>query len=102
MLRTGRSIFVGERELEPVVERLTSLYDARKPARQRPGSEPESAWCIGETLAACGGYDLMWIVFQMVEERCGLACAAWLDKSWHGVAIPGVMEWSSEDASRAG
>lgn len=101
MLRTGRSIVVGERELEPVVERLTSLYEARKPARWI-ATEPEAVWCIGETLAACGGYDLMWIVFQMVEERCGQSCAAWLDKSWNGVAIPGVMEWSSEDASQAG
>lgn len=95
MLRTGRSILVGEQELEPVVERLTSLYDARTITRSRL-AEPDTVWCIGETLAACGGYDLMWIVFQMVEERCGERCATWLDRAWNGVAIPGVMEWSSE------
>jgi hypothetical protein len=99
MPRSGRSIAVGERELEPVVERLTLLYASRKPERS-PVTEPDAVWCIGETLAACGGYDLMWIVFQMVEERCGEPCATWLDRAWDGVAIPGLMEWCSYGPGR--
>lgn len=73
MPRASRNIIVGERELQIVVDRLSAVYGASPRRGHGNASERRlgAAWCIGETLAACGGYDLMWMVYQMIEERCG-------------------------------
>lgn len=95
------TISVGEHEIQSVVERLIALHAMslrQSEAGSYTPSEPTAAWCIGETLAACGGYELMWLVFKAFEEREGPACAVWLDRSWHGIDIPGVVRWVGHSA----
>lgn len=95
---------VGEFEMSSVVARLALTYASRvAKCRARDDDEdacPDVAWCLGETLAACGGYDLMWLVYRMVEERHGPACAAWLDRSWDGVCIPDIVWWRADHSDR--
>lgn len=89
---TGGLAGLGAREMETVVARVRSLY-ADHIERGGEGCGAQGAWCIGETLAACGGYDLMWLVYRMIEDHHGLACAQWLDQSWDGVKIEKVALW---------
>jgi len=95
-----------------IVDRLAALYQAAKEVppepERRPGlraidladlEEPPSrrdavldrrsgieyaAWCIGETLAAAGGRDLMDRVYGEFEDRLGPRASAWLDHRWSG------------------
>lgn len=95
MPRPRRTIVVGERELQIVVDRLSAIHGLRRHA-EYPGEAERrlgATWCIGETLAACGGYELMWLVYQMTEESCGPECARWLDQMWDGVTVTGVVLW---------
>jgi len=108
MITVNSHISVGEREIEPVVARLSSIYELASAPEGGPVDDRVSdraltpAWCIGETLAACGGYDLMWLAFKAVEERNGPACAEWLDRAWDGITIPGLVLWSATREERAG
>lgn len=54
-----------------------------------------AAHCIGITLAACGGIDLMHMVDGIVTDRHGVKVSAWLDHRWNGVQIPGGGMWCS-------
>lgn len=101
MPETGHRLPLSETELEPVVARLALLRgseegDTSADRVAKDGVHP-AAWCIGETLAACGGYDLMWLVYRMFEDRHGLAGGRWLDSSWDGIQIEPVVRWEAGD-----
>ena len=103
MAEKGRIVLeVGEFEMSSVVARLASIYASRiaKRCARNDDACPDAAWSIGETLAACGGYDLMWLVYRMIEKRHGPACAAWLDRSWDGVCIPDIVRWRADHSGR--
>jgi hypothetical protein len=49
-----------------------------------------AAWCIGETLCAIGGVELMHVVFAMFEDALdheGSRAGSWLDHRWSGVCV---------------
>ena len=52
-----------------------------------------AAWCIGETLAALGGRDLLVEVYWLVMEEGGAKAASWLDHRWNFVSINGRPVW---------
>lgn len=101
MPRQRRSIVVGERELQTVVDRLSAIYGSTRATSFPNEAERRLSptWCIGETLAACGGYELMWLVYQMTEESCGANCARWLDQMWDGITVTGVVLWVAHSRS---
>lgn len=100
MLQKNPQIVIDESAMKPVVERLATLYEAAGARMASDGEVNQPVWCIGETLAACGGYDLMWLAFQMTERIYGTDAAGWVDRSWDGIAIPGVVLWAGDYSSR--
>lgn len=83
--------------MRPVIERLGKLYQANPTAEG--GEQHDHAWYIGETLAACGGYELMWSVFQAIERCHGPSGAAWLDRAWSGIDVDGIVLWVTDKSS---
>lgn len=64
----------------------------------REGGLNYAAWCIGETLANCGGLDLMHRAFNVAEDYlCAIdgMSISWLDHAWNGVVAPDDSIWVS-------
>lgn len=70
---------------KPVPSRLDSVRDDISGLHY-------AAWCIGETLAACGGRDAMDDVYAAFEAVNGTRASSWLDHRWSGIVV-GSANW---------
>lgn len=84
---------LGHQEMQAVIGNLGALYAMANEKGPERKAQDFAARCIGETLGACGGWDLMQFVFGMFEDAHGPRWASWLDHRWDGIEIAGGGHW---------